>query len=109
MAQMNTNIIKEVNLLMNADLPANASAEIFRIQLAGYINELINRDFDKLIAILYRVDVNEAKLSQLLNENKGEHASLLIADMIIDRQLQKMASKNRMKRQDEQASDEEKW
>ena len=34
-------------------------------QLADYINELIKYDFEKLIAYLYRIDVNEQKLKTL--------------------------------------------
>lgn len=39
--------------------------------LTKLINEWITQDFKKLLLVLYRLDVSEKKLSQLLAENKG--------------------------------------
>jgi len=78
--------------------------------LAEKINELINHDFQKLVSILYRMDVSEMKLKQLLKENAGTDAGLIIADLMIERQEQKIRSRQHFKnKQDENISDDEKW
>ncbi len=106
---MITEVIKAINQSLDTDFRTNDATEVFRSRLSAYINELINHDLNKLISLLYRIDVSEKKLSQMLKDQKGENASMLIADMIIDRQLKKIESKNRMKKQGEQEGGEEKW
>ena len=62
-------------------------------QLATYINELLLHDFEKLVQVLYRVDVSEQKLKSVLMANKGKDAGELIADMLIKRQEEKLATR----------------
>jgi hypothetical protein len=77
-------------------------------QLIIYINDLINHDFEKLIYYLYRIDVHEQKIKQLLQQHEGENAAEILAQLIIDRQLQKI--KFRKEFQSPPAdNDEEKW
>lgn len=49
------------------------------------INELIKNDFSRLVQILYRIDVSEAKLKNILNSNPNEDAGKLIAQVILER------------------------
>ena len=77
--------------------------------LAEKINELINNDFQKLVSILYRMDISEIKLKQLLNENPGTNAAQIISDLMIERQAEKISSRQRFSKRDENISDEEKW
>jgi hypothetical protein len=49
------------------------------------INELIKNDFSKLVQILYRIDVSEAKLKYILNAHPNEDAGKLIAKVILER------------------------
>jgi len=77
--------------------------------LVEKINDLINTDFQKLVLILYRMDVSEIKLKQLLNENPGTNAALIITDLMIERQEQKILSRQQFKKKDENISDDEKW
>lgn len=49
------------------------------------INELIKNDFSRLVQILYRIDVSEAKLKYILNTHPNEDAGKLIAAVIIER------------------------
>lgn len=57
--------------------------------LVGYIEDLIQRDFNKLISILYRVDVSEEKLKVALRENPEVPASRIIATVVLERELEK--------------------
>jgi len=77
--------------------------------LAEKINELITNDFQKLVSILYRMDVSEIKLKQLLKENPGVDAGPIIADLMIERQEQKIRSRQQFNKPDENISDDEKW
>ena len=76
--------------------------------LAGMINDLINNNFPKLVSILYRMDVSENKLKQLLKENPGTDAGLIITDLMIERQEEKIKSRE-ANRRDYGISDDEKW
>ena len=64
-----------------------------REQLISLVNELINTDFHALIQLLYRIDVDERKLKALLKANADIDSATIIADLIISRQLQKIATK----------------
>ena len=98
-------INQELGLL----LPEKISADEMRRRLSIHINYLIEHDFQKLVSVLYRVDVNEKKLKHLLKENIDEDAGLIIADLIIERQLQKIKSRQQFRERDNNISDEEKW
>lgn len=65
-------------------------------QLADYINNLILTNFERLVQLLYRIDVNEAKLKYLLKENPAEDAGRIIALLIIERQIQKIKFKKEL-------------
>lgn len=80
----------------------------FEKHLAEYINELLLHDFNKLVQLLYRVDVNENKLKNLLKENPQTDAAVLIANLLIQRQMEKIKTKQSFKKNDN-ISEEEKW
>lgn len=61
--------------------------------LAAAVNHLITHDFHKLVALLYRIDVNEKKLKQLLQERSGSDTGEMIAQLIVERQLQKIKTR----------------
>ena len=53
--------------------------------LETIINDLIKEDFSKLVQMLYRIDVSEAKLKNILQANPNENAGKLIAQVVIER------------------------
>ena len=77
--------------------------------LAEKMNELIKNNFNHLVQLLYRIDINEAKLKQLLKSNPNEDAGKIIAQLIIERQQQKIASRNAFSKKDEGFNEAEKW
>ena len=95
---------KEYGLLS----PATAFSE-WRRQLVAELNRLIQTDFNRLISGLYRLDVSEAKLKYLLQNNPAENAGAIIADLIIERQVQKIKSRREFSRRNNDISEEEKW
>ncbi len=108
MEQINTDLIPVLRQSLEIDLPENISFELLKERLSSHINFLIQSDFQKLVSILYRVDVNESKLKNLLKENQGFDAASIITDLIIERELQKIRSRQEY-RNDENISDDEKW
>ena len=77
--------------------------------LTKLINEWITQDFKKLLLVLYRLDVSEKKLSQLLAENKGVDAANIIAALIIERIAAAKASREKYKMDTSSIPDDEKW
>jgi len=77
-------------------------------QLEQTINDLIQHNFERLVQLLYRIDVNEKKLKQLLNAYPQTDAATIIAELIIERQLQKLQTRKQFKR-NEDIADEDKW
>ena len=67
----------EINLL--------ALEKLSTPDLETMINELIKEDFSKLVQLLYRIDVSEAKLKNILQANPNENAGKLIAQVVIER------------------------
>jgi hypothetical protein len=89
---------KDVELLQN---------QSFLEDLASEINQLILTNFEKLVQLLYRIDVSEAKLKTLLKENPEKDAGKLIAWLITERQLQKLKQKATVQQNDD--CEEERW
>ena len=71
------------------------------------MNYLLVHDFNLLIQLLYRVDVDEEKLKKLLQEQPHTDAAVLITDLLIQRQKQKQSTVKPAQAQD--IPDEDKW
>lgn len=75
----------------------NNNEEKFRAMrqlLIQRIDELLHHDMEKLKWILYRIDVNEKKLSDALRNSEADAATIM-ADMIIERQIEKAESRSK--------------
>lgn len=63
----------------------------FNQETLNKFNELIDKDFNKLVNLLYRIDISEKKLKiALQNQDKTISSGKTIAKLIIERQLQKL-------------------
>jgi hypothetical protein len=90
-------------------LPARINDEDqLKADIIDRINDLLATDFNRLISILYRLDINEETLKQRLAAVDGTNAAVIIAEMIIARQLQKIQSRNAF-RTESPADENEKW
>ena len=93
----------------------NNSSELISLEklsfdeLVAHINQLISKDFAKLVYLLYAVDVSEKKLKHLLAEHPNEDAGKLIALLILERQEQKKKSREQFKQNEQDIPDEDKW
>ncbi|MCX6207640.1 MAG: hypothetical protein NTZ19_15465 [Bacteroidetes bacterium] len=78
-------------------------------ELVATINDLIAKDFSKLVYLLYAVDVSEKKLKQLLADHPNEDAGKLIALLMLERQEQKRKSREQFKQREEDIPEEDRW
>src|SRR4029077_20081281 len=100
----------EILLQELASLKENdSSVEETRQKLSAYLNDLINHDFEKLVRLLYRLDVDETKLKKTLHDHPQHNAGEMIADLVIERQLQKVRSRRQFNQQDNNIDENEKW
>jgi hypothetical protein len=77
-------------------------------QLGAWVNQLIEKDFSRLVQLLYRLDVSEIKLKKVLEEGAGGDAGALIANLILERIAQSRKTKE-MFRPGEDIPDNDKW
>jgi hypothetical protein len=86
----------------------NSAGELQQ-KLAEHINNVINSDFDKLLQLLYRMDIDEMKLRAVLSGHPDRNAGEMIAELMIERQLQKVKSRREFDRRDNNIDENEKW
>lgn len=99
--------IENTIALFNDDLLPE-KRDLLYTKLKEEVNHLINEDFDKLVQILYRIDVPEKKLRQLLMDNPTTDAADTIAKLIMERQIQKARSRAQFK-PNRDIPEDEKW
>ena len=104
---MEKNIPDEIISVSNS-LEKNSTEKI-RDKLILLLNELINKDFNSLVQLLYRIDVNEKKIRLYLNQKTNEDSASVLADLIIERQLQKIETRKKFSKKNTKETDEEKW
>ncbi len=78
-------------------------------QLAPVINECIHNDFERLVQLLYRVDVDEKKLKQSLQSAHEEDAGVIIARLMVERHIQKLAVRQSFANGTHSIPEEDKW
>lgn len=77
--------------------------------LVQKINQLIETDFNKLIQLLYRIDIDEMKLKAHLQHSDSLDAANVIADMIIERQIQKIRTRQQFESRKNNVAEDEAW
>jgi hypothetical protein len=105
---MNTELVIDIKKEMAIELSDNIDLNELKEKLTQHINYLIQHDFERLVAILYRIDINEKKLKELLQRYSDKDSGGIIAQLIIERQLEKIKTRQQFKTGDN-ISEEEKW
>jgi len=85
-------LIKIINNDFGTTIPEKITHTELTEQLIVIINDFIKNNFEKLVAVLYRIDVDEDKLKVALKNNIDTDAAATIAKMIIKRQIEKIAT-----------------
>jgi len=95
-------LIQQTGTLIKKDLDINLennfiSEEQLEEALADKIYDLIQNQLERLFSILYRLDINEAKVHYALKMNELIPAHFAIARLIIAREKQKIISRQKYK------------
>jgi len=104
----NNNDIAEVSLVVSNDFKITDSESLipqcnsntieeFKVYLAKKLAYLLDNNYNTLINILYRIDVNEEKLSELFASENKEFMPSALAELIIERSLQKIKFRQKYK------------
>ncbi|MGF1926070.1 MAG: hypothetical protein ACQUHE_17985 [Bacteroidia bacterium] len=72
------------------ELPDHISESQLREVLIKTFEYLVDDDFPKLLQILYKADVDQYKLKELLENTEGKSSAEIIADAYLDRQQAKV-------------------
>jgi hypothetical protein len=81
--------------------------EQLRRKLTKKISELMDTNYEKLINILYRIDISENQLNELFGSKNREFIPARLADLIIERQVQKINFRNMYRKKRDQLPGEE--
>jgi len=84
------------SLQLRPDLVENVNSEEELLNLIELlVQELVDSDFESLLRLLYRIDVNENKVKKAIDFTGPEKASLSIAKLILEREKEKAASREK--------------
>lgn len=100
-------LIKELQRHSTPEEQTHASYHQLVNSIADHINEHLLHDFPRFVQLLYRLDISEAKVRELLRDG-DQPANILIAQLIIERELQKARLKASFKKKNDIPEDE-KW
>jgi len=69
-----------------------------REKLAILVAHLMKNNFEKLCQAMYRLDVSEAKFDRVMNEKPMAEIPYAVADLVIEREMQKVRTRIMHKR-----------
>lgn len=78
------------------------SRDELKIRLQIFIADLLENNFEKLCAMIYRHDVLESKFNKALEKETISEQSALIAALVLERELEKVETRRKYKSQKEE-------
>ncbi len=76
----------------------NLSYDMLKKMIANRIRQMLASEYEALLNLLYRIDVPEDKVAQALSEHHPKEAPDVLAGMIIERQLQKVITRQQYRK-----------
>jgi hypothetical protein len=98
----------QLNKELQLALPEKSDFAAMRLALASHLNHLANTAFEQLISLLYRIDVNENKIKNLLSLPHTD-AGLILADLVLERLQEKIKSRKQYQSPPTGEQGEETW
>jgi hypothetical protein len=97
---MPDNSSKDTFLFLKKDFELPELAESFDenqaiLMLSKAVSQLLDRDFERLLQICYRIDLGEEKLKKILHESEPDSVSLDLARALWERQKLKIEIRKR--------------
>ncbi len=109
MSSSSADIITSINSDWALQLKTTLSDEDLVDAFAVHLNDMIVHQFPQLVTALYRIDVSEQKIRQTLKENPMADAGKIIAHLVIERQKQKLKTRELFRSRDNDIDDNERW
>ena len=78
--------------------PGRLARESLLDELGRRIGFLLRHDLDRLMSSMYILDVPEEKFADAIRRPPAEHPERILAEVILDRELEKMQSRKRYAR-----------
>lgn len=102
---MSKDIIQTIGLIQkdmaldDDSLPRSVdSLDELKKKLIPVLGYLLNKDMPRLLNALYRIDINEHKVKQVLTVEDPDHIAPSLAEMIIQREFQKTLTRKKYSR-----------
>ena len=90
-------------------IPDHITYEQLESLLAARLETMINEDFQQFVLLLYKIDVSENKVRQILADDTTAAVYKKIAALLIERQQQKIISRKTFTRPANDDDGEERW
>ncbi len=91
--EINSHLIEKLDKDFSLDknsLPVNSDLSFIRDHLIARVKILMSTDFGRFVNSMYRIDVDESKVSEVLYSKDKENIPSRLADLIIERQIQRI-------------------
>ncbi len=89
MVQIGAQLITKDFGLDDTELADALSAETLEARLTKVVQYLLDKDFQRLINIMYRIDLPESTFQQVLANEEPDQIATSLAKHILERELQK--------------------
>lgn len=83
---------------VSVEMPDEASSRDYLVQLlTPTIKHMLDQSFDRLLNVLYRIDLPERKVVEILEETPPDEVASRLSQAIVDRQLEKISLRERFR------------
>jgi hypothetical protein len=86
-------IRKDLGLEEELEMKEETSLDFLTTYLERQINYLLDHNFSKLINAMYRIDIPDYKVNEILHSSKSGELALNLAKAIIEREKQKVITR----------------
>ena len=74
------------------ELPSPSFEEVLAY-LEGAISHLLDHDFERLLQIMYRIDIDENRFKEVFQSEESKEIVAKLARMVLDRELEKVRTR----------------
>lgn len=97
---MKEDLVQDTVLLLKKDFEINkgehaSTKEELIDLLLPIIQQMLHRDFEKLLQVCYRIDLGENKLKSILHESDPETMAFDLTKALVERQMLKIEIKKK--------------
>ena len=79
------------------ELPLELTYEALVLMLASRIRDMLDRNVERLLSILYRIDLNQKKVDVIFENTSKDDIAIELARAVIERQEEKVETRKKYK------------